>query len=259
MSNEGALFLGSPLGAASFVTSFCTTIAQSKISLCHQLTKLDYVQSAILLLRYCHVPSLNHLARTVQPDLLVPPSTIHDSKTKETFSELLGYDMIAENFWLQASLPIRLGGFELIPLLSARQSAFVAAWANAITNLPFRFSDLRPLIDTLVSSSSSLISGALAQSVPPGKHISDYLSSVERVQHQLSSVAATFKAQNLLDNFPTARDAARLRSSKGKGAGAWLNAIPTSEAFALSLCEFRLASFLRFGFAHISLQLDNDL
>ena len=73
------------------------------------------------------------------------------------------------------------------------------------------------------------------------------MSSVEKVQHQLSSVAATSKAQNLLDNFPTARDAAHLRSSKGKGAGAWLNAIPTSEAFALSSCEFRLASFLRLG------------
>ena len=247
VSNEGALFLGSPIGTASFVTSSCTTIAQSKISLCNQLTKLDDVQSAMLLLRCCHVPSLNHLARTVQPDLLVPASTIHDSKTKETFSELLGYDMIADKFWLQASLPIRLGGFGMIPLLSVRQPAFVASWANVITNLPFRFPDLRPLIDTLLSSSSSPISEALAQSVPPGKHISDYLSSVEKVQHQLSSVAATSKAQNLLDNFPTARDAAHLRSSKGKGAGAWLNAIPTLEVFALSSCEFRLASFLRLG------------
>ena len=141
----------------------------------------------------------------------------------------------------------RQGGFGMIPLLLVRQPAFVASWANAITNLPFRFPDLRPLIDTLLSSSSSPISEALAQSVPPGKHISDYLSSVEKVQHQLSSVAATSKAQNLLDNFPTARDAAHLRSSKGKRAGAWLNAIPTSEAFALSSCEFRLASFLRLG------------
>ena len=103
VSNEGALFLGSPIGTASFVTSSCTTIAQSKISLCNQLTKLDDVQSAMLLLRCCHVTSLNHLARTVQPDLLVPASTIHDSKTKETFSEVLGYDMIADNFWLQSS------------------------------------------------------------------------------------------------------------------------------------------------------------
>ena len=108
----------------------------------------------------CHVPSLNHLARTVQPDLLVPASTIHDSKTKETFSELLGYDMIADKFWLQSSLPIRLGGFGMIPLLSVRQPAFVASWANAITNLPFRFPDLRPLIDTLLNSSFSPISEA---------------------------------------------------------------------------------------------------
>ena len=60
----------------------------------------------------------------------------------------------------------------MIPLLSVRQTAFVA---NAITNLLFRFPDLRLLIDTLLSASSSPISEALAQSVPPGKHIFDYV------------------------------------------------------------------------------------
>ena len=54
-------------------------------------------------------------------------------------------------------------------------------------------------------------------------------------------------AQYLLDNAPTARDAARLRSTTAKSAGAWLNVIPTSEVFALNSCKFCLASFLRFG------------
>ena len=98
MSSEGAIFLGSLIGTASFVTSSRTTKAESKISLCNQLAKLDYVQSAMLLLRCCHVPSLNHLARTLQPELLIPASTIHDSKTKETFSQLLGCEMVADSF-----------------------------------------------------------------------------------------------------------------------------------------------------------------
>ena len=53
VSCEGALFRGSPIGSMSFVTSSCGTIAQSKLSLCDQLTKLDDVQSTLLLLRYC--------------------------------------------------------------------------------------------------------------------------------------------------------------------------------------------------------------
>ena len=64
---------------------------------------------------------------------------------------------------------------------------------------------------------------------------------------KLSSVTASSNAQYLLENAPTARDAARLRSTTGKGAGAWLNAIPTSEVFALNSCDFCLASFLRLG------------
>ena len=45
--------------------------------------------------------------------------------------------------------------------------------------------------------------------------------------------------------MPPLPDAARLRSTTGKGAGAWLNAISTSEVFAHNSCKFRLASFLR--------------
>ena len=40
---------------------------------------------------------------------------------------------------------------------------------------------------------------------------------------------------------------ARLRSVSGKGAGAWLQAILTSDELALKPSEFRLAACLRFG------------
>ena len=43
------------------------------------------------------------------------------------------------------------------------------------------------------------------------------------------------------------RDAARLRSIRGKGAGAWLDSIPSSEKFALSSGNFVLAASLRLG------------
>ena len=43
------------------------------------------------------------------------------------------------------------------------------------------------------------------------------------------------------------RDAARLRSIRGKGAGAWLDSISSSEKFALSSGNFVLADSLRLG------------
>ena len=82
---EGCLFLGTPTGTLSYVTSVCCDMAQSGSNLCSQLLKLDDAQAANLLLRKCHVPKLNNLARTVRPDLLVPATTIHDSQTHSTF------------------------------------------------------------------------------------------------------------------------------------------------------------------------------
>ena len=38
-----------------------------------------------------------------------------------------------------------------------------------------------------------------------------------------------------------------IRSLKGKGASAWISAIPTSPSLALNSGEYRLVSFLRFG------------
>ena len=50
-----------------------------------------------------------------------------------------------------------------------------------------------------------------------------------------------------MEDAPTSRDAARLRSLQGKGAGAWLEAVPSSKKLALRPSGFRLASFLRLG------------
>ena len=44
-----------------------------------------------------------------------------------------------------------------------------------------------------------------------------------------------------------ARDAARLRSLQGKGAGAWLESVLTSEKFAMNKNYFQIAAFLRLG------------
>ena len=136
----------------------------------------------------------------------------------------------------------------MIPILSLRQPVFLASWVNAFTKLPFRFPVLRPIIDSLLSSSTTSISETIVRSVPhKKKHISDYLKCTGKVQQRLYSVTASSNAQNLLENAPTARDVARLYSTTSKGAGAWLNAIPTSEVFALNSYKFCLGFFLRLG------------
>ena len=84
-------------------------------------------------------------------------------------------------------------------------------------------------------------------SVPPGKKYLRLPAMYWESSTNQSSVTASSNGQYLLENDPTARDAARLRSKTGKGPWAWLNAIPTSKVFALNSCNFCSASFLRLG------------
>ena len=140
----------------------------------------------------------------------------------------------------------RLGGFGMTSLASVSQPAFVASWCNATAELPLRFPSLIPTIDSLVISQRQALSKALTQSIPVGETVSSFLSSTEKIQHQLYTSIAKHEAEQLISEAPTARDVSRLYSSKVKGAGAWLNAIPTSEVFTLDMHEFHLA-ILRLG------------
>ena len=50
--------LGTPVGCDSFVSKACAEIAEAGENLCQRMKDLDDPQSALLLLRYCHVPRL---------------------------------------------------------------------------------------------------------------------------------------------------------------------------------------------------------
>ena len=76
---------------------------------------------------------------------------------------------------------------------------------------------------------------------------SNCLSNVGELQFQLSKRQARVNSENLLSSAATARDAARLRSVRGKSAGAWLSALPTDQEFSLSTYDFRLATLLHLG------------
>ena len=55
------------------------------------------------------------------------------------------------------------------------------------------------------------------------------------------------KAAECLVQASSDHDAARLRSCQGRGAGAWLQAIPSTENYRLKSPEFKIASYLRLG------------
>ena len=76
---------------------------------------------------------------------------------------------------------------------------------------------------------------------------SDLLANPVKLQHRLSTDIAEMKAAECLVQASSDQDAARLRSSQGRGAGAWLQAIPSTENYSLKSTEFKIASYLRMG------------
>ena len=81
---------------------------------------------------------------------------------------------------------------------------------------------------------------------------SDLLANPVKLQHRLSTDIAEMKAAECLVQASSDQDAARLRaarlrSSQGRGAGAWLQAIPSTENYSLKSPEFKIASYLRMG------------
>ena len=114
-----------PTGNDSYVQSRCIKSAAAGEGLCSQLLKLNDPQSALLLLRYCHVPTLKNLARSVPPPVLHLASRIHDQLSRDTFAAILGLSALDELTWKQASLKIKLGGFGITNLTQISAAAFV--------------------------------------------------------------------------------------------------------------------------------------
>ena len=139
-----------------------------------------------------------------------------------------------------------------LPTMS--QPAFVASWCHATAELPLCFPSLISAIDSLVISPRQALGKAFTQSISVGETVSSLLSYAGKIQHQLYTAIAKHEAEQLISEAPTARAVAWLRSSKGKGAETWLDAIPTSEVFSLDTHEFRLVTFLRLG---LSIHLSN--
>ena len=141
--SSGTYILGIPIGQPQYVIESCLDIARSGQGLCDQLVSLNDPQSGMLLLRFCHVTRLNHLARAVCPAQLRSGAMFHDQLTKETFLQLVSCHHIGDNQWLQATLPIRNGGFGMTAMESTCHIAFAS---SSLVRLPRSFGDLNDLI-----------------------------------------------------------------------------------------------------------------
>ena len=261
VTSFGVDILGVPVGCDCYVKSRCSEIASCGEELCSKLGNLSDAQGAMLLLRLCHIPRMNYLARCITPSLMEDASQIHDLLSRNTFSEILALKGIDDSVWQQACLKIKLGGFGISLLSQISPAAFVAAWSHSIVEIPKRFPCHLESFDKLTREDcpesqifqhlheafESLPAVTTDGDLQVSRTFSDLLTDPSKLQHRLSSDIAEMKAAECLVQASSDHDAARLRSCQGRGAGAWLQAIPSTENYRLKSPEFKIASYLRLG------------
>ena len=140
---------------------------------------------------------------------------------------------------------MKYGGFGLTASEDITQFAFLGSWAHSLNELPIRFPSLEPLIAQIISGLQPIKPGSLSNTIcsalPDAYSLLDISAQPERLQHKLSAEKANQTATKFLENTTTLRDAARIRSLQGKGAGSWISAIPTSGKFAPVSIVWRLS------------------
>ena len=229
---HGVELLGSPVfGDADF---FCAAVGRrvSRVLAAQaHLEDLDHPQVALHLLQSClSIRKINHLLRTVPPRAAATEWARFDTGLRLALGGITRTS-VPDAAWLQATLPVRLGGLGLRETSTVHPAAFLGCCSAA-----------RDLVGFLMSStthSSISVEAAPSTAAPlrfPGEdtareaflsHLStppdlDLTSSRQgRLQAALDEAAHC-----KLRSAACLRDLARLTATSAHHAGAWLRALP---------------------------------
>ena len=99
----------------------------------------------------------------------------------------------------------------------------------------------------LVQAYSNFLGMLSSDSVLATDDIFQLIANPDKLQSRLTADIANNDLKLLYAVCTDEKVLARLRSVSGKGAGAWLQAVPTIDELALNPCEFRIAVCLRLG------------
>ena len=103
----------------------------------------------------------------------------------------------------------------------------MSSWAHSVHELPKRFTALESHIDVCYpQSSENSVGHILHECLDPDQSVNGLLSNTKRLQHHLIDKVTKAQVSILLDK-ESGKDSSRLCSLQGKGAGSWLNAIPS--------------------------------
>ena len=129
VGGQGVRFLGSPVGHPDFCTRFCLEEVAGFEKRLKAFEKMRDKQSALVLLRFCHVSRANFFLRTTPPEFTQPAAVSMNSSTMRTLASILGVPGLSKAEKCQASLPITMGGLGLTDPIKTSLVAYASSLA----------------------------------------------------------------------------------------------------------------------------------
>ena len=233
---EGFVLLGTPMGDPDFANrTLAKRIAKIEEAM-RKLPDLNDSHVEFTLLRSClGIPKFSFCLRTCKPSDVATSYEAFDGLLRDSLNALLG-TQVDDLHWMQASLPVSMGGLGLRNALPHAAGAYLVSLAHSSPYLGQSFrppdEDIMQLLNTRVAPTSAFTFDDLK--AKPQIQVTHAIDL--RIQELTSALAAS------------TRDKARLGCLSLSRAGDWLNALP-SFAFNLHIPgpEFRVAVRYRLG------------
>ena len=227
------------LGADGYEEERCREVAQRAAKLLARLAELPTlasphlpaVQVAALLLRLCGCGKITHLLRSNPPARTEAAAKAFDKSLLQAYVDLAGLDPLSTDQEAQCQLPLRLGGRGLRSQAAVAAAAWVASWAQCLSEVVARagldeLGDLElsplPLAQTLREALASLPRSAIAdeEELPSWKELAQ--EPCKKLQRVLSKRLVCKNAQPCSALWmPKAAPAFALAAARLPLAGSW--------------------------------------
>ena len=185
------------------------------------------------------IPKFTYFLRTTH--LFLFPTFLEkaDILLKDTLQSILNIPLDNHN-WVQATLPIKLGGLGIRTLTDICLPAFISSAYGAFDFIKLLFPVYSDAVNLChVSEAILLWSGKTNNSTPP---------TDPGIQKEWDEVISKQTLTSLSSSLKSDKDIARLKALQAKESGSWLHALPSS--FVGTLMEsksFQIAIALRLG------------
>ena len=232
---ENLTVLGAPIGASAIISCLGDKIVALRI-LANRLPHLDSHHAFYLLKHSFAIPRLTYSLRTApcfdHPKLLED----YDSVLRSALKDVCNVH-INDSAWVQACLPVRVGGLGLNSTMQLAPSAFLAS-AAACADLSSHLFD--PIVDIPPPTIRAL--EAWKSTIP----LDTPFPTIARQRAYLDPVYKSKLSALRESSSPTG--VARLNSLEGPVPGCWLDAIPASSlGLKLTNSQFRISVAIRLG------------